>query len=107
MAVALPHGRMNHERAHRAGEMARPAARFRAMPSVEACWTIELVSHTRTAVVGACPLPPSRRFAGEPGPLFNRANGGLTDAARVHGRDPILSGPVGGPSADVRHLAGA
>lgn len=64
---------------------------------------MKFVSRGDTTVVDAYLSPILRRYVdrvagalGDVRLLFMQSNGGLTEAARFHGRDAILSGPAGG-----------
>ena len=75
---------------------------------------MKLVARGDTTVADAYLSPVLRRYVDSlatalgPIPLmFMQSNGGLTEAARFHGKDAILSGPAGGMVGAVRSAAEA
>ncbi|MFP1643081.1 hydantoinase B/oxoprolinase family protein [Pontitalea aquivivens] len=117
VAVAFLHGYLNPAHEVRAGQIARELGFTQVSLSHDCSRLIRLVGRGDTTVADAYLSPILRRYVDQvAGALdlgrgtgrlfFMQSNGGLTDAARFHGRDAILSGPAGGIVGMVR-TAGA
>ncbi|MCL7464884.1 hydantoinase B/oxoprolinase family protein [Phaeovulum sp. NW3] len=113
VAVAFLHGYLNPAHELRAGQIARELGFTQISLSHDCSRLIRLVGRGDTTVADAYLSPILRRYVDQvAGALdlgrgtgrlfFMQSNGGLTDAARFHGRDAILSGPAGGIVGMVR-----
>ena len=110
VAVALMHGYRFPRHEAMIGALARAAGFEQVSLSHKVSPLIKLVARGETSVVDAYLSPLLRRYVarmraalGARTPLMlMQSHGGLTQAARVHGKDAILSGPAGGVVGMVR-----
>jgi 5-oxoprolinase (ATP-hydrolysing) len=104
IAIVLMHGYRYPVHERRLSELAAQVGFTQISVSHEVCPLMKLVDRGDTAVVDAylspvlghyvrqtkTALPETTRF------YLMQSNGGLTDAARIRGKDAVLSGPAGG-----------
>ena len=109
LAVVFMHGYRYPGHELRVAAIAREIGFTQVSVSHQASPLMKIVSRGDTTVVDAYLSPILRRYVErvrESLPhtrlFFMQSNGGLTDAARFHGKDSILSGPAGGIIGMVR-----
>ena len=109
VAVVLMHGYAHPAHEGRVATIAREVGFTQVSASHEVAPLIKLIPRGDTTVVDAYLSPVLHRYVGRltaelravPGcegaqVLFMQSSGGLTEAARVRGKDAVLSGPAGG-----------
>ncbi len=113
-AIVFMHGYRFAQHELAAEALARAAGFSQVSVSHRVSPLLKLVPRGDTTAVDAYLSPILRRYVDEitghmPGVrlLFMQSSGGLTDAARFHGKDAILSGPAGGIVGMVGSAAAA
>jgi 5-oxoprolinase (ATP-hydrolysing) len=114
VAIVFMHGYRFPQHELAAEALARAAGFTQVSVSHRVSPLLKLVPRGDTTAVDAYLSPILRRYVDEisahmPGVrlLFMQSSGGLTDAARFHGKDAILSGPAGGIVGMVGSAAAA
>jgi len=114
VAIVFMHGYRFPQHELAAEVLARAAGFTQVSVSHRVSPLLKLVPRGDTTAVDAYLSPILRRYVDEisehmPGVrlLFMQSSGGLTDAARFHGKDAILSGPAGGIVGMVGSAAAA